>query len=223
MGSGSGRDVETWRCTATAVGAATRCRIRRSARSATAGASGRPGRSTRCGDVCARRLLTAGGSFRHPSARGGLTDVEVDGLRWQYRSTEANRGRRRQPLPGQSCGGDDGQSADRYPTGVGPTESQHRLHLGHHGTGNRPAPGADAPLRPGLISAIDHRTPGQLPGDRADHHAATATGLPCRTGQLRSVIGAAMVAPGRAVPAHRQGGLDRDPRPGGGVGTLRRH
>ena len=42
-------------------------------------------------------------------------------------------------------------------------------------------------------------------------------------GRLRPVIGDPMVAPRRPVPAERQGGLDRDPRPGGGVGTLRRH
>ena len=50
-----------------------------------------------------------------------------------------------------------------------------------------------------------------------------AAGLPRRPGCLRPVVDPAVLAPGCAVPAGHQTGLDRPAGPGEGLGTLRRH
>ena len=74
------------------------------------------------------------------------------------------------------------------------------------------------PFAPGGVTD----TSGRLSADQVSRRIGQSIIVENKAGASGN-IGAAMVAPGRAVPAHRQGGLDRDPRPGGGVGTLRRH
>ena len=48
---------------------------------------------------CASGFHTGSGTVRRRAARGGVAGVEVDGVRRQHRSAQADRGRRRQPVP----------------------------------------------------------------------------------------------------------------------------
>ena len=86
-----------------------------------------------------------------------------------------------------------------------------------------PPPGADAALRTARVPPAGHRAPGHVPGDGADDHAAAAARVPRRPRCLRPVVDPAVLAPGRAVPARGQAGLDRSARARGGLGALRRH
>ncbi len=76
---------------------------------------------------------------------------------------------------------------------------------------------------PQRVPPADHRPSRHLPDDGADDHAAGAAGLPRRPGGLRPLVDPPVLAPGSAVPAGRQAGLDRPAGSRSRLGALRRH
>ena len=99
VGAGGAGDVEARRGPAAVVGPAARRRVGGTAGAATAGPAGRPRRSRRRDTQRGRRFHTRPGGFRRPVARSGVAGVEGHGIGRQHRAAQADRGRRRQPVP----------------------------------------------------------------------------------------------------------------------------